>query len=261
MILKMYQVDAFTTKVFGGNPAAVCPLDFWLPDDIMQQIAIENNLSETVFFVKSTDGFTIRWFTPAYEVDLCGHATLAAAYVLFTKLAYTASEIVFHSPRSGELRVTKNGDLLTLNFPTDSLVLVLAEAAHLACFNFKPQHIFKGKTDLMYVFENQQQIQNIEVYFENLRAFDVRGFIITAPGDHVDFVSRFFGPNAGVLEDPVTGSAHTSLTPYWSQRLGKTTLSALQLSARGGQLTCKYLGERTEISGGCVLYMVADIYI
>ncbi|MGN6531748.1 MAG: PhzF family phenazine biosynthesis protein [Ginsengibacter sp.] len=218
---KIYQVDAFANKIFSGNPAAVCPLGHWLSDETLQKIAMENNLAETAFYVKKEDGYELRWFTPAAEVDLCGHATLAAAFVLFNYENHHENMIHFHSPRSGKLTVAKDGTLLTLNFPTDKINPIELNEELISAFNIKPQFAFRGKTDYMLVFENEAQIKDVIVNYPTISKLNVRGVIITAKGDKVDFVSRFFAPAVGVNEDPVTGSAHTSLTPYWSKRLGK----------------------------------------
>jgi PhzF family phenazine biosynthesis protein len=258
---KIYQVDAFTDRVFSGNPAAVCPLDQWLKDDTMQQIAMENNLAETAFYVKQNDQYELRWFTPVEEVDLCGHATLAAAYVLFNHEGFQGDTIPFYSPRSGPLPVSRKGDLLTLNFPTDTYKQIELSEKITACFDTKPQQAYKGKTDYMLVFENEDAITNITPAFHVISKMEARGIIITAPGNKVDFVSRFFAPQTGVHEDHVTGSAHTTLTPYWAKRLGKNTLSAIQLSDRKGHLLCTYLNDRVEISGQGKLYMIGDLFL
>jgi PhzF family phenazine biosynthesis protein len=261
MKLKIYQVDAFTDKVFSGNPAAICPLDNWLSDDLLQKIAMENNLSETGFYVKKGKEYQIRWFTPTLEVDLCGHATLASAYVLYNYQNYLQEEIQFSSPRSGILKVKKHGDLMTLNFPTDKYKKVELSAELIAGFDVKPDEAYKGKTDYMLVFKKESQIANMNVDLLAVSKIKARGIIITAPGEKVDFVSRFFGPQAGVDEDPVTGSAHTTLTPYWAKKLGKIELTAIQLSKRKGYLKCIYLNERVEISGQARTYMIGEIEV
>ncbi len=261
MKLKIYQVDAFTEKVFGGNPAAVCPLDEWLSDELMQHIAMENNLAETAFYVKENNQFLIRWFTPEVEVDLCGHATLATAHVLFNHENHQGNHIPFYSSRSGELTVEKNEDLLTLNFPADVFQEMEIPNSIDECFNSRPIEAFKGKTDFMFVFKNESEILDMIPDFSAINALGGRGVIITAPGNEVDFVSRFFAPQSGITEDPVTGSAHTTLTPYWAEKLGKDRLTAIQLSARKGYLQCKLLGERVEISGNAVTYMKGEIEI
>lgn len=257
---KIYQVDAFADKVFSGNPAAVCPLSDWLSDDLMQQIAMENNLSETVFYVKHDEKVHIRWFTPMAEVDLCGHATLAAAYVLFFLEGHPGDHISFFSHRSGELPVHMKGDLLTLNFPSDELKETKLTDELLAAFDISPEFVLKGRSDYLFVFENEGQVEMARPDLRQIAGLDCRGLIITAKGDHVDFVSRFFAPKLGVDEDPVTGSAHTSLIPFWAKRLGKTEMSARQLSRRGGDLYCRYLDDRVEIAGKTKLYLQGEIY-
>jgi PhzF family phenazine biosynthesis protein len=260
MRVKIYQVDAFTDKLFSGNPAAVCPLDKWLNDETMQNIAAENNLAETAFVVKKDDIFEIRWFTPTVEVDLCGHATLATAFVLFNHENYTGNTIEFYSPRSGSLSVTKNKELLTLNFPSDKFEKIPLPNAVSRCFNLIPVSAFKGRTDYLFVFKDEQEIVNIQPVISEISKLDCRGVIVTSKGNEVDFVSRFFAPQAGVDEDPVTGSAHTTLTPYWSKQLNKIEMSAIQLSKRKGYLQTKYLGDRVEIGGKGKLYLIGEIF-
>jgi len=261
MGLKIYQVDAFTSAVFSGNPAAVCPLDHWLDDSVLQNIAMENNLAETAFFVKDSDRYQIRWFTPTVEVDLCGHATLATAYVLFHEENHKGDIIHFHSRRSGELTVVKTGDLLTLNFPSDPIEPVTISEQISACFNIHPQFAFKGKTDYLLVFKNEEEIKVLKPNIHQIAKLKARGVIVTAKGNEVDFVSRWFGPQVGVNEDPVTGSAHTTLTPYWSKKLNKTKLEAMQLSKRKGHLICKHLENRIEISGTARLYLKGELFL
>ena len=260
MTLTLFQVDAFTDHLFGGNPAAVCPLEQWLPDATMQNIAMENNLAETAFFIPKEDHFHLRWFTPAVEVDLCGHATLATAYVLFHYLDWKKPELVFES-RSGILRVKKDNDLLTLDFPADSLQLIEPSKELNSCLGIEPLETYLGKTDFMAVVASQKEVENLQPDFLRMSRLTGRGVIVTAPGETVDFVSRFFAPQVGINEDPVTGSAHTTLTPFWSARLGKTNLKAIQLSARKGHLNCQLKGDRVEISGKGQLYMKGDIHI
>lgn len=261
MKLKIYQIDAFTDKVFSGNSAAVCPLTSWISDDIMQKIAMENNLSETVFYVKKDNQYEIRWFTPTIEIDLCGHATLAAAYVLFNYENYSDDVIQFYSHLSGPLSVTKKEDLFTLNFPTDTINETTLSPEILDCFDLAPKSVLKGKTDYVLVFESEEQIKHIVPNFEKIAKLKSRGVMITAKGNKVDFVSRFFAPQSGIIEDPVTGSAHTSLTPYWAEQLNKTELTAIQLSNRKGYLQCKLLNDRVEISGKGKLYLIGEIYL
>ncbi|WP_127844549.1 PhzF family phenazine biosynthesis protein [Psychroflexus aestuariivivens] len=261
MNLRIYQIDAFSNKIFSGNPAAVCPLEEWLSDDILQKIAQENNLAETAFYVKQDDFFQIRWFTPKVEVDLCGHATLATAFVLFNHENYSENTIHFHSYRSGTLTVSKKGTFLSLNFPSDLIKKINLSNELKSCFNIQPKSAYKGKSDYMLLFETEEEINNIKPNFNKISKLNSRGIIITAKGNHVDFVSRFFAPQIGVTEDPVTGSTHTTLTPFWSRRLSKTKLSAIQLSNRKGYLECEYLNDRVEISGEAELYMKGEIYL
>nr|WP_245917670.1 PhzF family phenazine biosynthesis isomerase [Aureitalea marina] len=203
MKLKLYQIDAFATAPFTGNPAAVVPLSEWLPDAVMQNIAMENNLAETAFFVPKGDGYELRWFTPNIEVDLCGHATLASAYVLFNHEGHDGNKIDFHSPRSGPLSVSKNGELLTLNFPADEIKEVDLSEEMAACFDIQPTKAYKGKTDFMLVYENETQIRTLTPYMDRINALDARGVIVTAPGQQVNFVSRFFAPNAPSPRTPL----------------------------------------------------------
>jgi PhzF family phenazine biosynthesis protein len=261
MKIKIYQIDAFTDRIFSGNPAAICPLKDWLSDDLMQNIAMENNLAETGFFVKKGNSFQIRWFTPEIEVDLCGHATLAAAYVLYNHLGYPDSEILFESKKSGVLKVNKSGDLLTLNFPSDIYDHIILTPELTDGFNIKPFEAYIGKTDYMLVFENENQIRDLRPDVQIISKLKCRGVIVTARGSNVDFVSRFFAPQSGIFEDPVTGSAHTTLIPFWAKRLGKNVLTAIQLSTRKGTLECKYLKDRVEISGRAKTYMTGEIEI
>lgn len=261
MKIPIYQVDAFTNERFKGNPAAVCPLDSWLPDAVMQNIAAENNLAETAFIVAAGAQYEIRWFTPTVEVDLCGHATLASAHVLFHELGFASDQVNFFSHRSGSLTVSRNGSVLALNFPVDSLVELPFKPEFAIGLSQAPRAVFKGKTDYLFVYNSEAEILTLQPDFEELKTHPVRGIIVTAPGETTDFVSRFFGPACGVNEDPVTGSAHTTLTPYWASVLGKTELSARQLSLRTGSLSCKLLGDRVEIAGEAVLYLRGEINV
>lgn len=258
---KIYQVDAFAEKIFSGNPAAVCSLDKWLSDELMQKIAAENNLAETAFFVKQEDRFEIRWFTPKVEVDLCGHATLAAAFILFNIENHDGSIIQFYSPRSGILEVSKMEDLLSLNFPADIFKPIDITTELSSAFDIEPLEAYRGKTDYMLVFKSENDIMQAVPDLQVIESLPARGVIITAAGDHVDFVSRFFAPQSGIDEDPVTGSAHTTLIPYWSKRLSKVNLKAVQLSQRKGFLECRYFNERVEISGKAKLYLSGEIYL
>ncbi len=258
--MKIFQIDAFADKLFSGNPAAVCPLESWISDELMQQIAAENNLAETAFLVKKNDGYEIRWFTPTVEVDLCGHATLAAAYTLAEHLHFEGNEINLYSPHSGKLPVRREGERYILNFPSDEIAPVSPPDGLLESLNLVPLECYKGRTDYMLVFQNQQQILDLDPDFRLMKKVKARGIICTAAGEDCDFVSRFFGPQSGIDEDPVTGSAHTTLIPYWSARLEKKTLTARQLSTRGGTIYCKFLGNRVEIGGRASTYLVGEIY-
>ena len=259
--IKLYQVDAFAEQLFTGNPAGVCVLDAWLPDKTMQSIAAENNLAETAFIVPKGNDFEIRWFTPAVEVALCGHATLATAFVLFNCLNYSESEIVFYSLHSGILKVSKQGENLFLDFPADTLEACDNQRELKAGIGVVPLELYKGKTDYIAVVDSEETVKNLKLDFNAIAKLDARGLIVTASGDHVDFVSRFFGPNVGINEDPVTGSAHTSLTPLWSKKLGKKEMTAKQLSKRGGNLTCVNNGDRVLIGGKARLYLQGEINI
>ena len=259
-ILKKYHVDAFADEIFSGNPAAVCPLQEWLPDALMQNIAMENNLAETAFYVQEKEGFRIRWFTPTVEVDLCGHATLASAYVLFQHEGVKENLITFNS-RSGPLTVTQSADRLTLNFPQDVFGEVNTPPELVQSLGTNPIKTFLGKTDYMLVFENEETIRAMRPDFRELSNVKARGIIVTAKGREVDFVSRFFGPQSGGDEDPVTGSAHTTLTPYWSSVLGKTQLVARQISLRGGKLLCELKDSRVLISGTAKLFSKGEIFL
>lgn len=259
MELKIYQVDAFSEKVFGGNPAAVVPLAEWLGDEILQKIALENNLSETAFYVREEKNIVLRWFTPATEVDLCGHATLAAAHVLFEYEGFEETVISFFSPRSGILKVRKEGSQLVMDFPVDQIREIELSEQLTKPFNPKPIQAFKGKTDYILIFDNESQIRNLNFDLALIAELPVRGVIVTAKGNGVDFVSRFFGPQVGVPEDPVTGSAHTSLTPIWSQKLGKEELTAVQVSSREGKIGCRLLGARVILTGNAVTYLIGRI--
>ncbi len=261
MKIPIYQVDAFTDRLFAGNPAAVCPLDFWLENELLQQIAQENNLSETAFLVPRNETYEIRWFTPVAEVKLCGHATLASAHVLFNHLGFKGNTIRFHSRDSGELTVTRKEKLLTLNFPKDDLQPALPPEGLLEALGKKPAEIWKGGSDYLLYYPAQEDIEELNPDFFKLKKVEARGIIVTAPGYECDFVSRFFGPAVGVNEDPVTGSAHTSLTPFWAHRLNQIEFDAQQLSGRGGQLHCQLAGERVLISGQARNYLTGTIVL
>jgi len=259
MELKLYQVDAFANQVFSGNPAAICPLQHWLDDDTMQAIAMENNLSETAFFVSTDDGYHIRWFTPLAEVKLCGHATLASAHVIFNRLGYNGERIIFQS-KSGPLGVTRQHDWLELDFPAQPATACKIPAALQQAFGDRLQACLKAE-DYIVVLDDESAVVNAAPDLALLRKLDLRGVAITATSADCDFVCRFFAPKYGIDEDPVTGSAYTQLVPYWAQQLGKNEFSARQLSRRGGEINCALSGDRVKIAGQTVLFMEASIHI
>jgi PhzF family phenazine biosynthesis protein len=260
MKLTLYQVDAFTNKLFGGNPAAVVPLEEWIPEELMQKLAMENNLSETVFFVRMADGeYEIRWFTPAVEINLCGHATLASAFVLYNYLNYKDPKLVFRS-KSGKLEIEKRADLYVMDFPAwkperihdypENLEQVLGVNEIVGIYKYR---------DLLVELNKEEDVRRVKPDFTALNAIGEK-VIVTAPGtDGIDFVSRFFAPTAGVNEDPVTGSAHSQLIPFWSEKLNKKKMHAKQLSHRGGELWVGLWGDRVTIAGQCVFYMKGEI--
>ncbi|MBN8674872.1 MAG: PhzF family phenazine biosynthesis protein [Chitinophagales bacterium] len=260
MKLTMYQVDAFADKVFAGNPAAVIPLDKWIGDELMQQIAMENNLAETVFFVAKDNDFDIRWFTPELEINLCGHATLASAYVLYEFLGYKKRTITFHS-KSGPLYVSRDGETIKLDFPSwkperideypEELLTSLGNPDIVSVYKYR---------DFLVELNNEEAVRNCKPDFALMKRAGGM-VIITAPGREVDFVSRFFAPTAGIDEDPVTGSAHSQLIPFWNYKLGKKVMTAKQLSKRGGDLYCEQNGDRVIMGGQCVFYMKGEINI
>lgn len=255
MSLPLYWIDAFADRVFSGNPAGVVPLDAWLPDEVMQRIAFENGLSETAFFVSAGAGqYQLRWFTPAVEVELCGHATLASAHVLWTELGERADQITFRS-RSGLLQVTRIGDKLELDFPSQPAKPVEAPDVLVQALGRTPEFAGRAGTRWLCVFGDAKDVRALRPDQARLGQVTPGRVIVTAPGDDCDFVSRFFAPDAGISEDPVTGSAHCTLTPYWADRLGKPRLHAWQVSARGGELWCELRGERVGIAGRAVTYL------
>jgi PhzF family phenazine biosynthesis protein len=259
MHIPFYQVDAFSSHIFAGNPAAICPLSQWLPDQIMQAIALENNLSETAFFVRNGDDYDLRWFTPLVEVDLCGHATLASAWVLFHELHAPGERVTFNT-KSGKLTVEKRGELLVLNFPARPPSAVQACAGLVDALGGKPE-IVLASSDYLVVYRHASDVKTLQPDMAGLSKIDKFAVIVTAPGDTCDFVSRFFAPAKGVPEDPVTGRAHCTLIPYWAKRLNKDILHARQLSKRGGELYCQMLGDRVEIAGRSVLFLKGEIYL
>jgi PhzF family phenazine biosynthesis protein len=259
MEISLYQIDAFASKLFEGNPAAICPLDKWLPEDLMQHIAAENNLSETAFFVPKGNGFHIRWFTPVSEVDLCGHATLAAAYVLFHILGYEKDRIELDS-KSGILTVTKDQEWLVMNFPAQPPVPCDIPQEIVLAFKTAPAECLVAE-DFMAVFESEADVESAAPDFEQLKRLDWRGVIITAKSTRYDFVARFFAPKYGINEDPVTGSAYTQLAPYWASKIGPRKFSVKQMSSRGGELTCEMVDDRVFIAGKAVKFMEGKIKI
>jgi PhzF family phenazine biosynthesis protein len=260
--IPLYQVDAFVTgEPFTGNPAAVCPLDAWLPDSVMQAIAAGNNLSETAFFVPEGDGYRLRWFTPTSEVDLCGHATLASAFLVFGWLAPWRNSVTFQTEKAGPLTVSRDGELLVLDFPSRPPQPCAISEALVEALGHRPTALLAAR-DYLAVFDKAEAVAGLAPDFAKIAGLDRFAVIVTAPGtDGVDFVSRFFAPARGVDEDPVTGSAHCTLIPYWAERLGKTRLEARQLSRRGGALSCALRGDRVTIAGRAALYLTGTVCI
>jgi PhzF family phenazine biosynthesis protein len=257
--ITIYQVDAFTSKVFAGNPAAVCLLDNWFEDSVLQSIAAENNLSETAFLVRNESGFDLRWFTPVTEVVLCGHATLASAFVLFKCRKWPEPSIRFRTLKSGELLVTMQQRLFEMDFPARPAYALSAPAGLAEALHVTPQQVFGSEEDLLVILDNEATVRSVQPDFAALECITDRGAIITARGNKCDFVSRFFAPQVGIPEDPVTGSAHSVLIPYWADVLRKNELHAFQVSKRGGEIFGKNLGGRVKISGQAALYMKGAI--
>jgi PhzF family phenazine biosynthesis protein len=256
---EIFQIDAFASKPFAGNPAAIVPLKSWLPDDVMLNIAIENNLAETAFFIPSEKGYDLRWFTPAVEMDLCGHATLATGFLIFEILG-TKENILRFQTRSGELTVEKKDGRFVLDFPSRPAVPAEAPPELIEAIGAVPKEVLKSR-DYVLLYETEADVKAIKPNFEALRRVDTHAVIVTAKGDTSDFVSRFFAPDFGVPEDPVTGSAHCTLIPYWAEKLGKNELFARQVSARGGELFCELRGDRVTMAGDAVLYRRGEIYV
>ena len=260
MKIPYYQIDAFTEERFKGNPAGVCFLPrVWLPDEVMQKIAAENGVSETAFVIREGEGYGLRWFSPTMEVDLCGHATVATAQAIFFETGLDAESISFKT-RSGVISVARVDDMMVLDFPARPPQRCEAPEGVEFAMGTMPQEIWRAR-DYMVVFETEADVKALQPDFEKLRDWDCLGVIATAPGDSVDFVSRFFAPRAGINEDPVTGSAHSTLIPYWSRRLKKKELHALQISARGGELFCYDHGDRVKIGGYAVTYLRGELDI
>ncbi len=260
MKIPIYQIDAFTEERFHGNPAAVCILQEWLPDETMQKIAAENNLAETAFVVEKGAAFELRWFTPIVEVALCGHATLATAFVFKEHLDYRPDEISFKT-KSGLLRVIYGGNIMSMIFP--SRPGVVCEAPHdlIDGIKVRPLEVLKSLEDFMVVLSNEDEVVNLNPDLDKLKNLEGRGTIVTSHGKETDFVSRFFAPQAGIPEDPVTGSSHTTLIPYWSKKLNKKSMSALQVSKRGGKIYCEDLGDKVKVAGKAVTYMTGEITV
>ena len=261
MKIPIYQVDAFTSEVFSGNPAAVCMLDSWIDDKLLQSIAAENNLSETAFLVRNEDGFDLRWFTPVTEVALCGHATLASAFVLFAYHKWPEKSICFRTRKSGQLSVVERNGLLEMDFPSRPAQAIVSPIGIKEALGVAPKEIFGSEEDLLIILDSEKDVREARPDFSALNRVECRGVIITARGDRSDFVSRFFAPRVGILEDPVTGSAHCVLVPYWAGVLGKNDLHAFQVSKRGGELFCKNAGNRVKISGKAAHYMEGTIAV
>lgn len=259
MRIPFYQIDAFAAKVFSGNPAGVCLLEEWLPDKNLQSIAAENNLPETAFLLKADGHYEIRWFTPEVEVDLCGHATLASGHVVFEFVEPKANRIEFQS-QSGKLAVERKNELLILDFPARKAKPCPAPPNVDSLFGASPSDVLSFR-DLMLVFDNEEVVRRADPDMATLSQLDCFGIIITAPGKTCDFVSRFFAPKEGIPEDPVTGSAHCTLVPYWAEKLGKQKLHARQISLRGGELFCEDLRERVSIGGRAVTYLCGTITV
>jgi PhzF family phenazine biosynthesis protein len=261
MKIPIYQVDAFTSEVFSGNPAAVCILDSWLDDNLLQAIAAENNLSETAFLVRNDDGFELRWFTPRIEVTLCGHATLASAFVLFACRDWSEEEIRFRTRKSGQLVVVKCNGLLEMDFPSRPAHSTAPPPELKEALGVTPIAVLGSVEDIIFVLESEKAVRELQPDFSALERLECRGIIVTSRGSQSDFVSRFFAPRFGIPEDPVTGSAHCVLAPYWSSELHKKNLHAFQISKRGGELFCTHAGDRVKISGRAVLYLEGMITV
>lgn len=259
MKLQLFQIDAFAQELFRGNPAAVVPLKRWLPDGVLQAIAMENNLSETAFFVPEGDGFHLRWMTPTTEVTFCGHATLAASHVILRELFPGRDQVRFRA-LCGELTVTREGELLSLDAPSWEPALVPQPDALVRALGKAPVEVLASR-DYMAVYESEDEVRALSPDMAQLLALDRDGVIVTAPGVRSDFVSRYFAPQVGIPEDPVTGSAHSTLTPYWGRRLGKARLHALQISKRVGELFCEVRGDRVGIAGHAVKYLQGEILL
>lgn len=262
MRLPLYQIDAFTDRLFGGNPAAVVPLEEWLPDTVLQAIAAENNLAETAFFRREGEDYALRWFTPTVEVDLCGHATLASAYAIFRFIEPRREKVVFRTREAGRLSVARRGDRLVLDFPARPPRPCALPAGLAQALGKAPEAVLQAMRDTLAVYGRAEDVASLAPDMSALMRLDCQAVIVTAPGgDGVDFVSRFFAPRLGIPEDPVTGSAHCTLMPYWVERLGRPALAARQVSPRGGTLFCELRGDRVDLAGDCVLYLEGMITV
>ena len=257
MKISIFHVDAFANQAFSGNPAAVCPLDYWLSDDDMQKIAAENNLSETAFFVNRGDYYQIRWFTPQTEVELCGHATLASAWVIMNKIEHNNAKVTFGSP-GGELIVRREADIYLLDFPAHKPGKCDVPENLIKALGVEPIEILASNYYLV-VYKSEEEVHNLRPYMKLLKELDRIGVVVTAQGKDVDFISRFFAPAVGIPEDPVTGSAHCTLIPYWAEKLNKTKMIARQISCRGGELRCEYRNDRVIIGGQAKLFLEGHI--
>jgi len=260
--IKIYQVDAFTSELFAGNPAAVCPLENWLPDEVMQSIAMENNLSETSFFLIKNDKFYIRWFSPKVEIDLAGHPTLATAHIIFKEMFPEKDNIQFHTKIGDILSVSRKKNILSMDFPSHPPIPQDSKLEEVSvALKSIPSKFLFGRWGIIAVYENEKEVLNVSPNFDALMNLEYDGIILTAPGNNCDFVSRFFAPKLGIQEDPVTGSTHCELIPYWSKRLNKKDMIARQLSKRGGELYCSYLGDRVIIGGKAITYMQGELLL
>lgn len=259
MKLTIYQVDAFAERIFKGNPAAIVPLEDWIPDELMQAIAMENNLSETAYFVKTDEGYHLRWFTPEFEIDLCGHATLGSAYIIKNFIEPHVAEINFTTEKAGVLKASAREGLYTLDFPSQPPKATKVPKQLMESIGItNAVEVLKAR-DYFVVLPDEDAVKNVQPDFTIMKELDAIGVIVTAKGRSADVVSRCFYPGAGIPEDPVTGSAHTNIVPYWAEKLGKTKLFCKQLSARGGDVHCELRGNRVLMSGKCVLYMEGEI--
>ena len=260
MRIPIYQIDAFSSQPFKGNPAAVCPLKEWLPDEVMQSIAMENNLSETAFFIKNEDQYDIRWFAPKIEIDLAGHPTLATAHVIFNEMNHQGDRIIFNSKIGDTLDVTRNKDIISMNFPSRPPKKIYKKELIEEAIGVEVEEFYENRDGLA-VVANEEIVKNLSPSMDKISKLDYIGLIVTSRGENVDFVSRFFAPQIGVPEDPVTGSAHCELIPLWAEKLNKNKLTAKQLSSREGTLYCEYLNDRVIIGGEAVTVLSGELIL